>query len=492
VSLIEVIHEPPSTWTKQRYEKRASDISQAIASRGLASKPLGALISTDLALTTQGVFADGLSWIAVEAFKQGPGLDGDAAAARSGLQQAKSRISKDIIFVTQAYNMANPGVPAGQPGSTWSNVYELTTLQDVPYIEAYNDPSVIGILLFAYGRGGPNAPGELDEDEGGTQDLPYLKLRHVHQSEVLLAPDFNKNFHPDLVWRNISTGKNRFWLMNGRQLATQVPLDGADSTILAPRWQIRAVGDLDGNRVPDVIWHDTLAPSPNPNLAAWLYHGAGFIGGVYLPDRESDANWKLVGAADINRDGRADLLWHNQSTDVQNPERGRLRVWYMAGSLATGLTRVGAPQPVVNDQLQNAILIPPWEVGGVADMNGDGYPDLVIRYYGTHPSAGVGALGAWLMQDRVRVSSSLLNPANNVDLDWRLVGVADVLRHSAPGGERDGKPDLIWQHTRATNNLAIWYMNGLSVLEIGGASQYFYLDPATEVDSLNWKIVGVK
>ena len=488
VKLIEAFHEK-SAWSAEMVSNRINAVKAVFTHHGVTA-PVGGMGGTygviDISPdegdppATQGIHAGNLDFVAVEAYRKAfasflppPQYNGHAHYMTAKLTEAKQRIvnttNKKIIWIPMAYDQCcNP---------TYTNISELIKLQDVPYFQAYNDARVIGLVMFAYGRG----------EGAGTADHFELQLRHTKQRDGIVPPDFNRNHHPDLVWRNISTGKNRFWFMNGRQRQTATPLDGATDATIESNWEIRAVGDLDGNLVPDVIWHDTTAPAPQPNLAVWLYQDAGLIGGVYLQYRESDPEWKLVAAADLDRDGHVDLLWHNQSPNTQNPNRGQLRVWYMT----TDLTRQGDPQPIqaiVNGQPQNAILVPPWEVGGVADMNGDSYPDLVIRYYGTHPSAGVGAIGAWLMQDRIRSSSSLLNPANNIDLDWRLVGVADVALNDA----RDGKPDLIWQHTRATNNLAIWYMNGLAVLEIGGAAQYYYLNPATEPDPLNWKIVGVK
>jgi hypothetical protein len=480
VVFIEVIHEPlPDSEKTETYTNNTiNNIETLIAQKGLASKPMGGIWTIADINNTNHTFlsATSLDWVGVEAYAPPPGSDGDAAVVTAGLVQAKSRIpgGKKIVMVMQAYNYGGGG-----PGTRYTNETELMRLQDSPYLQAYNDGRVEGIMMFAYGRGGPNAPGELNPiSEGGTQDLPLIKVRHVKQAEALRPPDFNNNYHPDLVWRNISTGAKRFWLMNGRDWVTTKALEPGNTTT-PTNWVIRAVGDLDGNRTPDVIWHDTAAAAGQPNLAVWLYQqDATLIGGVYLQAHEDDPNWKIVAAADMDRDGRADLVWHNAAT-------GYLRIWHMNGLTKRDSQSV---QAVVGGGLQDVAAVPPWEVNGVADMNGDSFPDLVLRYYGDHPSAGRGALGAWLMQDRLRVSSSLLNPTNLTDLAWRIVGVADV----ALGGARDGRPDLIWQFSGATsNNLAIWYMNGLSVLNVGGADQYYYLNPAGEAD-LNWKIVGVK
>jgi hypothetical protein len=47
--------------------------------------------------------------------------------------------------------------------------------------------------------------------------------------------------------------------------------------------------------------------------------------GVYSlnPTAEFNTSWRIVGAVDINRDGRTDLLWQNGD--------GNVAAWYMNG-----------------------------------------------------------------------------------------------------------------------------------------------------------------
>ena len=85
------------------------------------------------------------------------------------------------------------------------------------------------------------------------------------------------------------------------------------------------------------------------------------------------------------------------------------------------------------------------------------------------------------MTDRAISATVWLYPPANLNLDWKLVGVADI----AQNGVRDGKPDLIWQNP-VTGYLGLWYMDGVqTVLTI-------YLTPNSIAAGTNWRLVGVK
>ncbi len=56
--------------------------------------------------------------------------------------------------------------------------------------------------------------------------------------------------------------------------------------------------------------------------------GTTRTGSDFLPEL-TDQNWKMVGAADFNSDGKPDLLWRNTAN-------GQNAVWYMDGTTRTG------------------------------------------------------------------------------------------------------------------------------------------------------------
>ena len=65
-------------------------------------------------------------------------------------------------------------------------------------------------------------------------------------------------------------------------------------------------------------------------LGVWLLDGASVIGQGGLSVMFAPSlNWKIHGVGDVSGDGKADLLWQNEST-------GDLGVWYLDGFIVTG------------------------------------------------------------------------------------------------------------------------------------------------------------
>jgi hypothetical protein len=295
---------------------------------------------------------------------------------------------------------------------------------------------------------GPAIRGSLRVNSHRTNVVPFDADR------VPTPPfDMNRDGAPDLIWRHTLTGHNAVWFMSGTSSAQTTFLGPTGADQLADRqWEIRATGDLNRDGFSDLIWQNAA----NGQMAVWYMAGSTRLGTDYLHAiggavNEPDLDWKIVAAADMNNDADVDLVWHHRTS-------GATRVWHLNGAYQFDTVSY----PTVPDTQ--------WEIAGVADMNQDSYPDLVWRHY------GYGGVATWLLQDRTVLNTLFLSPAVNPDVNWRIVGVADM--------NRDGSPDLVWQH--ATNGqLGVWFIRGLTM--IGGG----YLTPAV-VPDLNWKIVGVR
>jgi hypothetical protein len=55
-------------------------------------------------------------------------------------------------------------------------------------------------------------------------------------------------------------------------------------------WKIRAVGDINGDGWPDLIWHHRVTG----HVATWLMNGTTMLSGVVI-GQAADTNWQLVG-----------------------------------------------------------------------------------------------------------------------------------------------------------------------------------------------------
>ena len=198
--------------------------------------------------------------------------------------------------------------------------------------------------------------------------------------------DFGPNGLKGLFYFDDSTGALTVKFLGG---TVGVELLGS-RTLATPGegWAAAAVADLNGDGHPDVIFVNKATGQVDvyfyggPQGTTWL--GRETIGPL------SATGWNLVGAADLNADGRPDLILQNASTH-------QVLVAYLGGSAGTTVT---ATEELAGD-------FATWTATGMQDMNGDGHPDLIlfnetgqsmVRYFGG--SLGVTPLGAsYLDQD---------------------------------------------------------------------------------------------
>jgi hypothetical protein len=135
-----------------------------------------------------------------------------------------------------------------------------------------------------------------------------------------------------------------------------------DPTFLQPLTLV-GVGDVDGDRVSDLIWRD---PATGEVLIALTHPDESFPLSSITPIHVAtipDLNWEVAGVGDLNADGREDLVWVNRSTQ-------RVVVWLMNG------------MTIDDSYFLNVMLpIPPaghrWKLLAVKDISGNGQPDLL-------------------------------------------------------------------------------------------------------------------
>lgn len=255
--------------------------------------------------------------------------------------------------------------------------------------------------------------------------------------------DFDSDGLSDVVWQSKTTGALAMWTLRGN-LVTSTQWFTTPSP--GPAWKIVGTGDLNGDGFADLVWQNTS----DGTVAAWLMHGTLLLAGAVLNPSSVTTGWHIRGVADVNGDGRADIIWQHDD--------GWLAIWMMNGFNATSTTLLSIPR----------ITDPNWIIAGAGDVNGDGKADLVWQ------NQADGMLGVWMLNGATVIDQRGLSIMKVTDLSWKIHGVGDV--------SGDGKADLLWQN-ESTGDLGVWYLDGSTVIGQSTLS-------IPSVGDLSWNMVG--
>gem|GEM_PF-2430093 len=266
-----------------------------------------------------------------------------------------------------------------------------------------------------------------------------------------------------LYWQNVAGGGLKVWQMNGPyQVGQRIMLEEASD----PGWKVKAVHDMNGSNEADLIWqHD------DGRLEVWYMEGlkkAGKAPIINYSGREGLENpaWKIKAVTDLNGNGEADLIW--QRSD------GELAFWLMEGLKAYQTGRL------LHKDSQSAVD-PAWEIGAVADLLGDGRPEIIWQAVS---GKFKDELAYWqLSLEGNELKSTASGRLSNVDgrteikSDWQIKAAYDLLDN--------GKPEIIFQGSggQFQGRVSYWTMEGAN--KIGGGR----LSP-DRVSDPQWQIIG--
>ena len=194
------------------------------------------------------------------------------------------------------------------------------------------------------------------------------------------------------------------------------------------------LGDLGGDGKADLLLSRTDGATRSTGRT-WQYYpmdGTSKLSGSGTPSLERDLDRLVMGLGDFDGDGKTDVLTRHVLDGT----------WHLA--LMDGLTvrATGSGSASLSANLD-------WRVAGIADFDGDGKDDVLLRHSET---------GRWLqykMNGRSSVASgSGIFAGLPEDRLWEVVGVGDL--------NGDGKGDLLMRHS--ADRTWAWYpLDGLSV-----------------------------
>jgi FG-GAP-like repeat len=125
---------------------------------------------------------------------------------------------------------------------------------------------------------------------------------------VQSVADFTGDGKADVLWRN-TQGVTVLWKLNG----TAVDLTGSKVLpTMATSFVLAGSGDFNGDGIKDVVWRDNAA-----NITRfWSFNTAGTP--VQTADNSAivgGSSFQIQAIADINGDGKSDLIWRDLGSD---------------------------------------------------------------------------------------------------------------------------------------------------------------------------------
>ncbi|WP_457001095.1 FG-GAP-like repeat-containing protein [Luteimonas sp. A501] len=260
-------------------------------------------------------------------------------------------------------------------------------------IMSYTDsgqPTVLGYSSpTLYYLGEPFGTAQDDASRALRQTIPAVAAFRATTTpgDRSARHDVNGDGNSDIIVRNASSLKVGHWRMNGHAV-----LSAPASQSYGSQLSLVATGDFNGDGRTDILWRRA-----NHTFRLWTASGNGWKPSS-INRSPILASSVVVGAADIDGDGRDEVL-------IVNKASKSLTYWKVSGTSQTG-----HPHYAVN---------PANQLVATGDLNGDGRHDLVWMN-------STRRLNLWWSNGPGFGEARSLLSSVPVPAGWTLAGIADI------------------------------------------------------------------
>lgn len=180
---------------------------------------------------------------------------------------------------------------------------------------------VLAVEILPYSGDEWRAAAALDADGDGDADLVWRNAaggvavwameagKQVGQASIgevangwslMATGDFNGDGRDELLWRMPTTGEVALWDLQGTQPANVRPIAGAGA-----EWRVLGAFDLDDRAGRDLLWQGA-----DGVLIGWS--GADAASAIAI-ERPATAGWTLFASTDVDGDGRGETIWREDA-----------------------------------------------------------------------------------------------------------------------------------------------------------------------------------
>jgi len=260
--------------------------------------------------------------------------------------------------------------------------------------------------------------------------------RFVFAATADLGASWNLLGAGDLTGSNTSGLVSRDDNANVRFDPGLPPANGIVLRKALPDWTVEAVVDLDGDGKADILWRYIKPGTDDSGVVFAWYMGDGkpYDPAASAGDSATIAvneikrrggaplSWELIGAIDIDGDGRADLIWQSPANDLRALIGTAGRNWtnQLIGQVPAG-----------------------YSVVRLGDVDGDGRGDMLFR-------DAAGHVKLWLMNG-VAIQRAIDLP--DIGAAWTFYAAGDF--------NGDGTMDIVWKKPDGT--LVLWLIRADAV-----------------------------